>query len=365
MKRIWFLLFALLVTVFIVSAMLYQSGTIGAGEKIAPGAKPSQSPPAIAWHKLEYQSVPTYFKAVGTVRSREEVAVVSRLLSARVTELPYRSGEHFRANDILVRLEDRDLAAGVDAAAENLKAAESRLAFAEAEFQRYEKLSRNDAIAKRIYEQSASNRNAAKAEVAMLKQELLTAKTNLDYATIRAPFDGVISERSSEPGDLATPLNVLLKIFNPAKLQFRVPVREGLVTRIKIGDILHARIESTGKTYPAEVREIVPSVDAGSRSFLVNACLQGDTAGLMPGMFAVCEIPTGSRNILTVPKAAVQQIGQLEYLEVKNADGQPIRQLIKTTPAGDHMLEIISGAAPGDEYAATPSSHIVLSTSIL
>lgn len=352
MKKYGFISFAVFVVLFILWAMFYQAGTIGTGPKVPAGEKKPAAPTEnVNWKTLSAVEIPVYYSAVGTIRGREEIQVVSRLMTARVVDVPFRSGESFKEGDVLIRLENRDLQAKVDAAAENLKGAESRLTFAQSEYERNSKLVETRAVAQRIYEQSASALNAARAEVAMMKHELENARTNLDYATIRAPFNGIVSERKSDPGDLATPLNTLMKVFNPAKLQLHVPIRENLFRQIRIGDRLEAQVESTGKTFSAEIREIIPSVDPGSRTFFVNAYLPDNVPGLMPGMFARCEIPIGKKSALLVPEKALIRIGQLEYLDIRGADGRTVRQLVKTVPApGENRVEIVSGAKAGDQY---------------
>ena len=352
MKKVKFIIFAVIVIGFIVWAMLYQSGTIGGGVKVSPGEKnENQVGNDTEWSVITESVIPVMYSAVGTVRSREEIDIISRLITARVIQVNFRSGESFRENDILIHLEDKDLQAKVEAAKENLKGAESRLAFAVEEHARYAKLVESNAVSRRTYEESVSNLNSAKAQVAMMKHELSNAETNLDYATIRAPFDGIVAERNCDPGDLATPLNPLMKIFNPAKLQLRVPVRENLFAKIKQGDKLLVAVESTGKTYPAEVREIIPAVDTGSRTFLVNACLSGETKDLMPGMFATCAIPVGEKKMLSVSPDAIMKIGQLEYLYTCSPEGKQVKTLIKTAPLpGTDRREIISGAQVGMKY---------------
>jgi RND family efflux transporter MFP subunit len=354
MKKIGFVVFAVLVVGFIVFAMMYQSGTIGSGEKTPPGEKmvaKSKSQHERNWQTVANSEVPIYYSAVGTVRSREEINLISRLPAARVLQVNVDSGEAFAEDEVLVRLEDSDLQAQVNAAQENLHAAESRLQFARTDYERNRGLFDSQTIARRQFEESESIFNAAQAQVAMLQHELNNAQVALAFSVIKAPFAGIVSERQADPGDLATPQNTLLKVFNPAKLQLRVPIRESLFSRIKLDDQLQVAVESTGRIYAAEVREIVPSVDPGSRTFLINACFAGDTTGLNPGMFATCRIPVDVRQALTVPVNAITKVGQLEYLTVPNQDDEPELRLVKTIPVPDSGLrEIISGAYAGLKY---------------
>ncbi|HQL87341.1 MAG: efflux RND transporter periplasmic adaptor subunit [Lentisphaerae bacterium] len=351
MKTLRYILFAIFVVVFIVWAMLYQAGMISGGKKVEPGERTLAAKTETGeWQVLAEREIDSYYRAVGSIRSREEIDIVSRLPSARVVEIPYRAGESFEAGALLIRMESADLQAQVDAVTENLKGAESRLEFATTEYERFRKLKDANAVSLRDYDTIANAYNTAQAQVAVLRQELLYAQTNLQYSEIKAPFSGMVSERRCEPGDLATPQNVLLRIFNPAKLQFRVPLREGLYAAVKIGDVLHAEVEATGDKYAAQVREIIPEVSTLSRSFLINACLEKKAAGLMPGMFAVCNIPLGKRRVLTLPAEAVQKIGQLKYVTLKGKDGEQLRQLVKTGTLPDGQVELISGAKAGDSF---------------
>ena len=93
------------------------------------------------------------------------------------------------------------------------------------------------------------------------------------------------------------------------------------------------------------MREVVPSVDPGSRTFLVKICI-GETPALMPGMFGVLLLPTGTRRALILPASYVQRVGQLEYVRTL-LDGQPRRVLVRTFPAADGQIEIVSGLDAG------------------
>jgi multidrug efflux pump subunit AcrA (membrane-fusion protein) len=176
-----------------------------------------------------------------------------------------------------------------------------------------------------------------------------TAKINLASTEILSPFDGIISERLHDPGDLATPQQPILKLFNPERLLIRVPLRENLVRTVKIGSFLEARLESLDRSLRAEVREVIPSVDVGSRSFSVDACLIGDVKGVIPGMFARCEVAIGLESVLLVSSRAVKQIGQLNYLTVKTPTGA-VGQLVTTAPHSAEQVRVLSGLRPGDLY---------------
>lgn len=351
-KKIIYTICVLLGAGFIIWSMLYQSGTVGGPVKTAPGAKVPATENMV-WTELKATTAPLLYSAVGTVRSRETVDIISRLPAARIQEIKVRSGDAVKAGELLVKLEDSDLKAALDSAQENLKAAESRLEFAENEFNRNRKLVESNAIARRAYEESQSNYNASRAEVSMLRHMLENARANLSYSELRAPFDGIVAERFNDPGDLATPQKPVLTFFDPTKLQLRIPIREGLIAKLKIGEKFPVEIEALERKLTAEITEIIPAVDPGSRTFSIDATLSGDTAGVMPGMFALCQVEIGSETILAVPATAVRRVGQLEYLTVKTPSGA-VEQYIATTPYRDGLLKIVSGVSAGAFYDGKP-----------
>jgi RND family efflux transporter MFP subunit len=347
-KKVGYGLFVFGTIVFILWAMLYQSGTVGGPVKVKPGEAP-RARDSVNWTELQATQVPVLYKAVGTVRSREMVDLFSRLPAARITEIRVRSGDSVKKNDVLVRLEDSDWKASVAVAEENLKGAESRLKLAESDLKRLEQIVEQGGISRREFDTANNAVTVARADASMLRHALDTAKINLSYTEILAPFDGIISERLHDPGDLATPQQPILKLFNPERLLIRVPLRENLVRTVKIGTFLDVYLESLDRNVRAEVREVIPSVDVGSRSFSVDACLIGDLKGVLPGMFARCEVVIGTEAALLVPRMAIKQIGQLDYLTVKTPTGA-VDQLVTTAPYSAKFVRILSGLHAGDLY---------------
>ena len=347
-KKVGYGLFVFGTLVFILWAMLYQSGTVGGPVKVDPGEAKA---PVVSgeWTELRPTPVPVIYRAVGTVRSREMVEIFSRLPAARITQIAVRSGDAVKKGDVLVRLEDSEWQAAVASAEESLKGAESRLRLAESDIKRLEKIVEAGGISRRDFDTAQNAGTVTKADASMMRHALETAKINLAYTEIRAPFDGIISGRMHDPGDLATPQQPILKLFNPERLLVRVPVREGLVRTVKAGTILDVNLESLNRAIRAEVREVIPSIDAGSRTVSVDACLIGDLKGVIPGMFARCELAIGTDDALLVPREAIKEIGQLDYLTVKTPTGA-VDQLVTTTPYSDKQVRLISGVRAGDSY---------------
>ena len=99
--------------------------------------------------------------------------------------------------------------------------------------------------------------------------------------------------------------------------------------------------------------EIVSEVDAASRTQLVKVHLEGIEGEVLPGTFGRLWVEAEPREVLFVPASAVRQIGQLSFVQVVQ-DGRAIRRLVKTGPARDDRIEILSGLKAGDTVLVTP-----------
>ena len=328
----------------IVLVMLWQSGALTSG-KIQPGDI-SIIDPVSAAKTITVQAgeLPTLYKAVGTVRSRTQIDLAPRIV-ARIREIKVRSGDHVAKGDLLVTLDDAELQAAVRQAAEHTRQAKAALDLAATEQDRMRKLLASASVSQQAFDQSDSALQQARAVAQAAEESGLQAQAVLGYATIASPMDGVVAERFADPGDLANPGAIILRIFDPTRLMLEVPIRESLVPRMKTGERVSFHVDALATNLLGEIREIVPAVDPGSRTFLVKACID-ETAGLMPGMFGMLAIPTGTRRALVLPEKFVRRIGQLEYVRAF-LDGHPNQVLVRTVPATDGNVEIVSGLEAG------------------
>ncbi len=352
--------------------MLYQGGAF-ATNQIEPGLKPLAAVSSRATMTVEANSIPDFYKAIGTVRSRDEVEVVPRII-ARILEVNVRSGDSVKKGDILATLDAKDLSAivsqgqeqlraasaGISAAEQQVKAAQAALDLATKEMNRTRALFEKNAAAKRDYDMAFANlkqaeaglqqamqqKRVASANYSAAEQGIKQAEAGLGYATIISPIDGIVAERLADPGDLGNPASLILRLFNPDSLMLEVPIREALVSEISIGSTINYDVPALNRSYEGTVKEIVPSVDPRTRTFLVKICIE-NSKGLMPGMFGTIKMPLKTaREQILVPESAIIRTGQLESI-IEVTDGKELRRQVRTIPIENGMREIISGLKAG------------------
>ncbi|MEI7899033.1 MAG: efflux RND transporter periplasmic adaptor subunit [bacterium] len=358
--------------IVIVWVIVWQAG--GCGKRIEPGrAEKTAAVPEGRTLTVAATNVPVVYTAVGTIRSRTEVQLAARIVG-RILTVTVRSGDRIKAGDTPVTLDDAELRTGVSQAKERVAGAQAGLAaaseravqarsaldLATVEVDRTRKLAAQKMASQQALDaaedafrqavsrmaQAEQGQIAAQADARAASEAQHQAETVAGYASVVCPMDGVVSERLADPGDLATPGNTLLRVFDPARLLLEAPIREGLVMRVKVGDKLPVTLDALGRKLEAEVREIVPSVDAGSRTFLAKLCLP-QAEGVMPGMFGTVSLKLGERQALLVPESVLVRAGQLEYVNVVTG-GRTTRMLVRSTPAAGGLTEILAGLQAGD-----------------
>jgi membrane fusion protein, multidrug efflux system len=296
-----------------------------------------------------YEVEKEYFaEAVGTLRAATRTEIAARIL-APIDEVHVKAGDLVKKGSVLVRLDPRGLRSQLDQAQSALDAAQVSLTHAESDLQRDTKLHAERILPTMKFEQSKTDVQLARSRVRQLEQAVSEAEVSLSYTTIVASQDGMIVDRLAEPGDIAQPGVPLLVLYDPQSLRLEAPVMENLAVKLKIGDVLPVHIDALERDVEARVDEIVPQAEAASRSFLVKVALT-DAEGLYEGMFGRLRIPSGIRRHLCLPVAAIQPLGQLQFVDVVTEDGETLeRRFITTGRLGSpYQIEVLSGLEAGD-----------------
>lgn len=357
----------------LVVIILYQAGVFTPGHVVAgqTPVEPGTLPPG---RTVEVQpvEVPVLYHAVGVVRSRTQIEVAPRII-ARVLRVTVRSGDRVKAGELLVKLDARDLQSVVEEAEQQVEAARARikasgeavrsaqaaLELARQEEARIRKLY-DDKVATRqqldqvtarrtqaeaALEQARQNDMAARAALASAEAAMRRAQTSQGYAMIESPIDGIVGQREVDTGDMASPGNVLLEVFDPTQLELEIPIRESLAREVKLETDVTVHVPAIDKTITGKVTEVVPSVDPGSRTFLVKVDV-GTVPGMMPGMYANLRYQLRTEEALVIPARAVSRTGQVEYVTEVTDEG-PRRRMVQTVPVDENRLRVVTGLKSG------------------
>ncbi len=175
------------------------------------------------------------------------------------------------------------------------------------------------------------------------------ARVMLGYATITAPFDGLVSARSIDPGSMSAPGMPLLIVEDDSSYRLEATVPEGRLSHLHVGAVVDVVLDSLGARWPAEIVEITPAADVASHTFIAKAELPDD-GRIHSGLFGRMVFPTGDREAIFVPDAAIWREGSLTGVFVID-DGAVELRMIQIGASQDGLTEVNSGLEIGETIA--------------
>jgi RND family efflux transporter MFP subunit len=355
-----------------------------------PGGAASQVPADVLLQEARVEVLSQPFEAGGVVRARTTAVLTSRIV-AEVQDVLARPGDRVRAGQALVRLDSRELAANlaraeaslasaneaVKAATAGRDAAVAALSFASASHKRIADLrARNSATPSeldeavsglRAAESRASGADAAirqaEANVNAARDSLRATGVAASYAVIAAPFDGVVSEKFVEPGNMAAPGAPLMTVEDTRGFRLEVRVDESRAALITDASPVAVLLDSTagGSGPPSltgRVAEVARTMDPLSHAYLVKIDLP-DAAPVRSGMFGRARFAGPARRTLTVAASAVVRRGQLASVFVAGGDNRARLRLVTTGIALDDRVEITAGLDAGETVVLAPPPTLV------
>jgi RND family efflux transporter MFP subunit len=183
--------------------------------------------------------------------------------------------------------------------------------------------------------------DTADARVKVSTAAVREAETMMSYAQVTAPFDGVVTRKLADVGDLAMPGKPLLEIEAPTSLRFEADLPEA----VRLAKV----IEGT-------VSEISPVADPVSRTFNVKLDLP-PTEGLRTGQFGRVSVPVAEVKLLLVPQSAVLKRGQMELIFIAK-DGKAALRLVKTGKTLEDRIEVLSGLEEGEQIIVSDTTQL-------
>jgi RND family efflux transporter MFP subunit len=276
--------------------------------------------------------------AVGTVASENRVNLSSRL-GAYVTEVGVSAGETVRKGQVCVVLDDREIR-------EQLSALQAQLKQAETEYERTRQLFEKNAATEQGLVAAESLHNSLRAKVE-------AAKVMLSDTVLRAPMDGVVTDRRVEAGDLASPGQVLLSVYDSRNMRLEVPVPVRLVEHLARGQDVDVVLDRPSRAMRGRVSEIVSEIDPLSRTQVVKVRILDAGGDILPGTFGRVWMAGDSRVVVSVPVGAVYRVGQLEWVQVVQGSNL-VQRLVKTGVTVAEQVEVLSGLDEGDVILVNP-----------
>jgi RND family efflux transporter MFP subunit len=275
-------------------------------------------------------------------------------------------GAHVKQGQLLAVIETPEVDQQLQQARSNLLTAQANLELASITKTRYQGLLKSNAVSQQDVDNAVGNYNANKAIVEADKAAVEQYSALASFEKIYAPFDGVITARNTDIGDLinsgsGTGVKTdLFHIAQPGKLRVYVNVPEEYSQGIKTGmtgDLSLA--EFPGRKFQGKLVRTAEAINVSTRTLLVEIDLDNPSGTLLTGSYAEVHlaVPTQASTFLLPVNTLIFRSQGLHVATVK--DGKVV--LAAVTPGHDfgNEIEIVAGLTPDDQVIINPPDSIV------
>ena len=315
-------------------------------------------------------SVPDSLEAVGTVRAAQTAQVSSQSMG-NILEVRVQEGSRVQSGQVLAVIDDAQPRAGqqqaeaaVTAAQKEVAAAETELSLAQSTLKRYQQLFDKKSLSPQEFDEmktraqaAEARRDMARASEAQASAALTQAKTSMGNTQVRAPFAGVVTQKSADAGAFASPGMPLFTLEETSLYRLEATVDENDLHLVHTGEAVPVSLDSVeGAAFQGKVAQIVPAADTASRSFLVKIALPAD-ARLRSGLFGRARFARGTRMAVLVPLTAVVERGQLRGVFVVDANQIAELQYVTLGNVNGQSVEVLSGLQAGEKLIAVPGDR--------
>jgi membrane fusion protein, multidrug efflux system len=269
------------------------------------------------------------------------------------------NGDPVKRGDLLVRLDQTSIRDSLTSAQASERASAQAFEQAERQFQRMTKLRETGVVSAQQLEDVEIQRNSAQSEREAARTRVVSARQQLERTEVRAPFDGIVSDRKVSAGDTAQVGKELLKIIDPTSLRFEGRVSADAIGSVQTGQRVNFRIHGFGeRDFQGTVQRVNPSANATTRQVevlvnFVDAKQQPEVAGL----YAEGRVETHRTAALTIPASALVREGDNAFAwRVKDNVLQKVALRIgdRDARSGDFVLQ--GGLAEGDILLRYPTT---------
>jgi membrane fusion protein (multidrug efflux system) len=278
--------------------------------------------------------------------------------AGKVVGVMVERGQRVKMGEAVVRLDVRSAALSAREAQANLESARAQRKLAEEECKRAQSLLDKGAITRSEYDRQTTQCTSALQQVSAAEARTAMIAKSVADGLVRAPFDGMVADRSVTPGEWVAPGRALFTLVDDDPLRVELSVPEVAVRSIKAGQQVDlTAVAHPDKRYNATVTRVGAEIGR-TRSLIVEATLDKGS-DLVPGMFAEAHVTIGQTSRPVVPEAAVVKRGKTFHAFVA-INGELQDRIVQVGPApGPGKLSIVRGVVKGEKVVVKVTDQII------
>ncbi|MBI4194964.1 MAG: efflux RND transporter periplasmic adaptor subunit [Betaproteobacteria bacterium] len=308
----------------------------------------------LATAAAEYRDVGEIYTADGTLEAVKQSTVAAQI-SGRVVEVRFDVGDHVRKGEVIVRIDEREVSDALAGTQAQLAQTRATLTNAQAHYERTRELFNQKFVSQAALDNALAGYRAAQAQLEAAAAAASQAATVKSFATVTAPYSGMVAARHVELGETVTPGKPLMTGFDPNDLRAVADLPQIRVGRIEKDAAVEVEFPALDQRVRARAVTVLPTADARTHTTRVRVTLPHYVKGTYPGMYARMHFTVGRARRLVIPASAVARRTEVTAAYVVSDNNQiQFRQIRIGETAGEGSVEVLAGLRSGEKVALEP-----------
>ncbi len=281
-------------------------------------------------------------------------------VSAVVLQVLKENGEPVKRGDVLVKLDETALRDSLASANEAVRVATLAVDQANRKLERMKTLRASGMASAQALDDAEIARNSAQSELSAAKSRAAAARQQMARTVVRAPFDGIVTDRKVSAGDTATIGKELVKVIDPNSMRFEGRVPADSVATVKVGQKVNFRVNGYGEQrFSGIVKRIDPAANAITRQVEVLVEFADKNQPRVAGLYAEGRVDAESSEALMLPESALVKAGDKAYTwRIKDKTLSQVDLVVGARDPRTGNVEIKQGLKSGDIVLRAPTSNL-------
>lgn len=343
MKTYTYTLALIIVSFFIISC----------GSDTKTTAEDSSSPIPVKIITVASNNINPFVTASGKIQALNSANLSTRIMGF-VSKIHVKVGDKVTKGQLLLSINNNDLQAKLSQV--NASITESGVAFknAEKDYNRFKNLFSDNSASQKELDDMAAHFEMAKARLESANQKKNEINAQFAYVNIRSPFNGVVTNRFIEQGDMANPGMPLIAVETPGSFEVEAMVPESEIAQIKKSTIVNVLVKSLNETIKGKVTEVSTSAKNTGGQYLVKIALDKTDEHILSGMFVTVQFPVEKTkttpDVILVSTEALVHKGQLTGVYTVSQNSTALLRWLRLGRTFGDKTEVLSGLNKDENY---------------
>lgn len=308
-----------------------------------------------------------FLTASGIIEATNSANLSTRMMG-HVDKVHVKVGQKVKKGQQLISINNADLSAKQAQARAGISEAQAAFNNAEKDYNRFQSLFDDNSATHKEIDDMSAHYEMAKARLEGAKEMMNEVNSQFSYVNIVAPFDGVITSRTIETGDMANPGMPLISMEGEGSYEVMASVPESEIAKIKSGADVKVLVRSLQTEVSGKVTEVSSSARNTGGQYLVKITLDESDQNILSGMYATVQFPiesTKEATTILIPKSALVHRGELTGIYTVSQSNTAILRWLRLGRTYGDKVEVLSGLSADEVYVISAESKITNGTKLM